>query len=261
MMSLYVSRFAPKLTNGAKPTDAAVSAGDSAREAAHTADPLAKIKARLGWRDEKTEAKWMKETGWTLLSLAAGFNDLAAVTHLASQPGAAKDFKKKVKMLKPSTPLRKQPFSMLLAGSLSEFDCLTAASAFGDVAVIKALLAAGCPANVRRPRIDLATSVHFICFTHTSRFGPLVLLATVLARSLDAHASRLPSVALPCYYTMLAHASLLRSFEQFGAACGIVGCWCEGGVRGGKPENVAAILEHDPSIVYGKDTQGLKPAD
>ena len=150
---------------------------------------MAELKARLGWRDEKTEAKWMKETGWTMLSLAAGFNDLPAVTYLVSQPDAAKVMRRKVKQLKPNTPLRKQPFSMLLGGSLADFDCLTAASAFGDVPVIKALLAAGCPAN-------------------------------------------------------------------FGAACGIVGCWCEGGVRSGKPENVAAILEHDPSIVYCKDMKG-----
>lgn len=128
-MTVYVRRFAPHA--GARP---APLAGAAAVEA---------LKQRFLWRDDETEAAWMKETGWNLLKLACASDDLASVTHLLLQPDAKATMEQKNKPMVLGTELRRQPFSMLLGGSLDQFDAVTCAAAFGSPPVLQALIAAG----------------------------------------------------------------------------------------------------------------------
>ena len=102
------------------------------------------LKARFQWRDEETEAAWMKATGWTLLMLAAAADDLPAVKHLLAQPDATPEHvESRVGMFAKNTPLREQPFSVYIGSTFDELTAMVAASTWASPPVLEALLEAG----------------------------------------------------------------------------------------------------------------------
>ena len=110
-----------------------------------------RIKRRVGWRDDKTEAQFTKETGLNLLSFATAFDDLDAVKYLVEGPNADRSLmteatkKVKIKDVK-AFPHRKTPgFKMLINEPL--FSPMGFAVAFGSTEVVDCLLNAGYPVS------------------------------------------------------------------------------------------------------------------
>ena len=73
-----------------------------------------RLKRRLKWRDAATEARWVKRTGWNLLTMGAMLDDVAAVRELCAQPNAHKLLTQSGRWLRPKSSLQRQPFSSML---------------------------------------------------------------------------------------------------------------------------------------------------
>jgi hypothetical protein len=98
-----------------------LTADDESRPAEETsigAAAVERIKRRVGWRDDVTEAAFINETGINLLSFAAAFDDLEACRHLCSRPDAASLMAVKAKKIKlkdtKKFPHRKLPGAHML---------------------------------------------------------------------------------------------------------------------------------------------------
>jgi hypothetical protein len=115
-------------------------------------DPLASLKNRLRWRDETTEKKWMDETGWSLIALAAGLDDISSLKYLLAQlqPGeSAEVLKKAVKPFKKkSSRLREQPFGEHIGTSFDDVTPLVLASTWGSPEAVQLLLDAGAATSM-----------------------------------------------------------------------------------------------------------------
>ena len=146
-MLIYTPRFAPG-TEEATPSVQGEAQGEAA---------VAALKQRVGWRGDAAEAGWMKESGWNLVMLAVALNDLAALQHLLTADGGAppkmlkQRLKQRLKLMKLNSDLRKQPFSILLSGSLENFDAMCLAATFASPPVIRSLIDAGAPVDVKAP--------------------------------------------------------------------------------------------------------------
>lgn len=125
----------------------AASASSSSSSSAGTGG-IDRVKERLRWRDEATEAAWMAETGWSLLTLACAFDDEIAVRALLAEPQGRAMLSGRVKPSKVNTPLRSQPFSTMFIHLGTGMSPLMAAVTFSRPSVVEALLEAGAPMPV-----------------------------------------------------------------------------------------------------------------
>lgn len=121
---------------------------------------IARVKANLGWRDDATEAAWMKKHKVSLLLLAIGMNDAAAVKALLAKADAAEALATKAKPLwtksqqtkKSGNGHRADPF----VGMCDLWqDCSPVAMAIGmaDLEVLKLVLAARPPPPKQTPKV------------------------------------------------------------------------------------------------------------
>ena len=106
---------------------------------------LAKVREVFKWGDDATEAAWQKQTGWTLLTLAAAMDDEDAVRELLGTDEGKAMLKAHGKLVPLNTPLRKQPFSKLFLDMAIGMSPLMAAVTFSRPSVITLLLDAGAP--------------------------------------------------------------------------------------------------------------------
>ena len=104
-----------------------------------------RVKAALRWRDEASEAAWMAETGWSLLSLACALDDEAAVTALLAAPEGRSMISSRVRGVKMDTSLRKQPLSVMFLHMAVGLSPLMSAVTFSRPSIVNALLDAGAP--------------------------------------------------------------------------------------------------------------------
>ena len=113
-----------------------------------------RIKRRVGWRDDKTEAQFTKETGLNLLSFATAFDDLDAVKYLVDGPNADRSMTEATKKVRSRTSGLSTPedanFKMLTDEPL--FGPMGFAVAFGSTEVVDCLLNAGYPVSKATPR-------------------------------------------------------------------------------------------------------------
>lgn len=183
-------------------------------------EALEAMKARFKWRDEKTEAAWMKKTGWTLLTLAAATDDLAAVKHLLAQPGVTPAYvETPIKNFKKDTPLRKQPFSQYIGGAFDECTAMAAACTWATPPVVEALLEAGGVADM-----NAACGFHPCHCTGAVMSGKKDILKFLLDKDPELATQRNPKVfglrALhyACEYSGEDTAEIVKMLLEAGAA-------------------------------------------
>ena len=100
-----------------------------------------------------TQAAWMAETGWNLLTFAAAMDDGPAIDELLSQDAATVErlfAAKGTDMVCPGnskkgTPLRREPLGQKLLQYAVNMTPLVAAMTFASRAVCEKLLDAGAP--------------------------------------------------------------------------------------------------------------------
>ena len=130
--------FAPMMTGGVDRSaiDTPSVEGESAVD---------RLKRRIGWRDEATEARWTKETGWNLMTIAAMLDDLAAVKELCARDDAIELMSAKGKKLPSTFGHHRVPFSKMLMNMSNGHLPLMGAMGYASPAVVTTMLEAGCP--------------------------------------------------------------------------------------------------------------------
>ena len=151
MMTGGVDRFEED-DAGANAVGAGAGGGAGAGETA-----VDRLKRRLKWRDEATEAAWTQETGWNIMSLAAMLDDAAAVKELCALPNAAELMSAKGKAFPNDVhAYQKFPFAQKIRKLSVGHRPLMGAMAYGSPGVVTNMLAAGCP--VPKGRKDQANT-------------------------------------------------------------------------------------------------------
>eukprot|EP00947_MAST-08B_sp_MAST-8B-sp1_P002483 g2483.t1 len=150
--------FAPILTGRVDRTEpvppapaagAGAGAGAAAAAVAEAEDSAVdRLKRRLKWRDEATEAAWVKETGINLMTMAAALDDLDAVKELCARPEAVALMSikgKKISTKGARLDYRRYPAATLMLGDLPGTRPLMPAMAFASKELVETMLRAGCP--------------------------------------------------------------------------------------------------------------------
>lgn len=119
-------------------------------------EAIARVKAKLRWRGDAEEERWLRRMGLSLLCAAVCLNDVRAVEALLAQPDAAAKLRlatRKPYGAKGSREYdhRREPFASLVAGGpigggMPGLTPLGAAVAFAGMDVLAAVLAAKPPA-------------------------------------------------------------------------------------------------------------------
>ena len=132
--------FAPMMTGGidrqSLDTQEALHEGETAVE---------KLKRRLRWRDEATEAQWTKETGWNLMTIAAMTDDFEAVKELCKRDDAIELMSMVGKKIKVKHEHQKLPFAQMLIHMANGHIPLMGAMGYARPEIVTCMLEAGCP--------------------------------------------------------------------------------------------------------------------
>ena len=104
------------------------------------ASAVDELKRRVRWRGDVAEAAWQNTSGWSLLTLAAALDDLAAVQELLRLPNAQAMLRAKGKAH--SVPGH-ETFNKILHDYSTHITPLVAAATLASVPVLEALLDAG----------------------------------------------------------------------------------------------------------------------
>ena len=104
------------------------------------ASAIDELKRRVRWRGDVAEAAWQNTSGWSLLTLAAALDDLAAVQELLRLPNAKAMLRAKGKAH--SVPGH-ETFNKILHDYSTHITPLVAAATLASVPVLEALLDAG----------------------------------------------------------------------------------------------------------------------
>ena len=131
--------FAPMMTGG---IDRAALAAPASHAAETAVD---RLKKRMRWRDDATEAAWTAATGWNLMTIAAMVDDVAAVRELCAAEDAITLLSARGKPLKPTQPHHRLPFARMLLNMSAGHVPLMGAMGYASSSVVTIMLRAGCP--------------------------------------------------------------------------------------------------------------------